>query len=199
MRKVWIPLALLVLALSFSPKAAADADGNVNFFLGQKSLDSDDWDPVDQQPEFGAVMSFGAKDWPVFIAADILTSGEEKDVVNDLLPGPSKLKAATFEAAFGARKIWSAGNAHPYVGGGIALIGAAAELDAGIVDVDADDSAIGPWAGGGVFWRLGSRFNLGFDLRYSSAKVDLEFAPGVVASDVKAGGFHGGVTVGFGW
>ena len=198
MRKLWVPLVPVVLALAFSSPAAADAEGHVNFFLGQKSLDSDDWDPVDKQPEFGAVMSFGGAAWPVLIAADVLTSGDEEDV-SDSLFGTSTLKAGTLEVAFGARKIWDVGNTHPYVGGGIALIGAAAEYDTGVFDVDADDSAIGPWVGGGVFWRLGSRFNLGFDARWSDAEVDLDFGLAIVAQDVKAGGFHGGVTVGFGW
>ena len=67
MRKLWIPVALVVIGLLFCPTAAADVEGHVNFFLGQKSLDSDDWDPVDKQPEFGAVMSFGGSEWPVFI------------------------------------------------------------------------------------------------------------------------------------
>jgi hypothetical protein len=198
MRKLWIPLTLLGLAVCFSPKTAADAEGHVNFFLGQKSLDSDDWDPVDKQPEFGAVMSFGGADWPVLIAADVLTSADEEDIFDSFF-GSATLKAATFEAAFGARKIWDVGNTHPYVGGGIALVGAGVEYDTGVFDVDADDSAIGPWIGGGVFWRLGSRFNLGFDARWSDAEVDLDFGLDVVAQDVSAGGFHGGVTVGFGW
>jgi len=198
MRRLWVPLALLALCVFFCPTAAADAEGHVNFFLGQKSLDSDDWDPVDKQGEFGAVMSFGMADWPVLIAVDVLTSGDEEDVFNGPF-GPAKLKAGTFEGAFGVRKIWDSGSVHPYAGGGIALIGAGAEYEAGILDVDADDAAVGIWLGGGVFWRLGSRFNLGFDVRYSGADVDLDFGAGITQNDVKAGGFHGGITVGFGW
>jgi hypothetical protein len=143
-------------------------------------------------------MSFGGADWPVLIAVDVLTSGEEEDVFNGPF-GASKLTAGTFEGAFGVRKIWQSWNVHPYAGGGIALVGAGAEYEAGIFDIDADDAAIGPWLGGGVFWRLGSRFNLGFDVRYSSADVDLDFGAGVIQHNVRAGGFHGGITVGFGW
>jgi len=187
-----------VLAVATCPTAAADASGHVNFFLGQKSLDSDDWDPVDQQGEFGAVMSFGGSDWPVLIAVDVLTSGKEEDVFDNVF-GASKLRAGTFEGAFGARKIWKVGNSRPYVGGGIALIGAAAEFDTGFFEFDADDAAVGPWVGGGVFWRLGSHFNLGFDARWSKAEVDLDFGANVVEKDVEAGGFQGGLTVGFGW
>ena len=198
MRKVGIPLALLVVVFLFCPSASADAEGHVNFFLGQKSLDSDDWDPVDKQGEFGAVMSFGKADWPLLIAVDVLTSGEEEHV-NDPVFGSSTLKAGTFEAAFGARKIWNMGSTHPYAGGGVALVGAGAEYDTGTFDVDADGTAVGLWLGGGVFWRLGSRFNLGFDARWSRADVDLDFGLDIASRGVQAGGFHGGVTLGFGW
>jgi len=197
MRTLWMPLALLASVVVAGP-AMADAEGHVNFFLGEKAMNSDDWDPVDKQGEFGAVMSFGGSDWPVLIAADVLTSGQEEDVTTGPF-GASKLKAGTFEAAFGARKIWKFGNVHPYASGGIALIGAGAKYESGIFSVDADDAAIGPWVSGGVFWRLGSRFNLGFDVRYSSAEVDLDFGAGIVQHNVKAGGLHGGITVGFGW
>ena len=198
MRKLWIPLAVVVLALSFAPAVAGDPDGHVNFVLGQKALDSDDWDPVDKQPEFGAIMSFGSSDWPVFIAVDVMTSAKEEDV-DDPFFGNATLTAATIEGSFGVRKIWNLNNTHPYIGGGVALISAGAEFEEFGITVDADDTAIGPWISGGVFWRLGKRFNLGFDVRYSSAEVDLDFGGGVVAEDVKAGGFHGGITLGFGW
>src|SRR5262245_4004946 len=150
MRTLWIPLALLPLALLFAPTAAADAEGHVNFFLGQKSLDSDDWGPVDQQGELGAVMAFGAADWPILIAADVLNSGQQKDVSSGPF-GPSRLKVGMFEAAVGARKIWKVGKARPYVGGGIAVIGDSVEYDMRFFDVDADDTAVGPSGDGGVF------------------------------------------------
>ena len=47
--------------------------------------------------------------------------------------------------------------------------------------------------------RLGNRFNIGFDLRWSDAEVDLDFGPGFVLQDVAVGGLHGGLTLGFGW
>lgn len=198
MRKLLFPLALVVLALSAAPSVAGEADGHVNFFIGQKSLDSDDWEPADKQPEFGAIMSFGNTDWPIHIAVDVMTSAKEEDV-DDPFFGSATLTAATIEGSFGARKIWNAGNVRPYVGGGIALISAGVEFEELGITVDASDTAVGPWISGGVFWRLGSRFNLGFDVRWSSAEVDLDFGDGFVAEDVKAGGLHGGITLGFGW
>jgi hypothetical protein len=199
MRKLGFLLAVALLVLS-TPALAADPDGHVNFFIGQKALDSD-WDPVDQQPEFGVIMSFGKSDWPVFIAVDVMTSAKEEDVPSQFCC-TATYTAATIEGSFGARKIWNVKNTRPYIGGGIALISAGAEYEFAGFIVDADGTAIGPWVSGGVFWRLGKRFNLGFDVRWSYAEVELEFDDGAIFvpdRKVKAGGLHGGITLGFGW
>jgi hypothetical protein len=195
---------LVVLAFVFvvaPPAARADADGHVNFFLGQKSLDSGDWAPIDEQVEFGAVMSFGQDDWPVHIAVDILGSYDEQDMFEPSL-GTVTVSGSTFEADAGVRKIWKVGKSKkcfPYIGGGVGIIGAAAKVDAGFASVDANDAAIGFWAGGGAFWRLGRRFNIGLDARYSTADVDLDFGGGVVSNNVAAGGLQYGLLLGFGW
>jgi hypothetical protein len=49
------------------------------------------------------------------------------------------------------------------------------------------------WAGGGVFWRLGRRFNLGGTVRWSDAQVTL------FDNDVQAGGVTYGLLLGWGW
>jgi len=190
-------VVLVTSAFALSP-AWADSDGHVNFFIGQKSLDSDDWDPVDDQLEFGAVMSFGQDDWPVHIAVDVLASAAEETVFDPFL-GDVTVTGSTFEIAGGVRKIWGKGMFRPYLGAGVAVIGAGAELDDGFVSVDANEVGFGFWAGGGLFWRLGKHFNIGLDARYSSAEVDLDFGSGIVSQDVSAGGLHYGLLVGFGW
>ena len=190
-------VVLVAAAFAFSP-AWADADGHVNFFVGQKSLDGGDWEPIEDQPEVGAVMSFGQDAWPVHIAVDVLLSGDEETVFDPLF-GNVTLTGSTFEVDAGVRKIWKKGKVLPYLGAGVGVIGAALEVDDGVVSVDGNDAGLGFWAGGGVFWRLGSHFNIGLDARYSSADVDLDFGSGVVAQDVSAGGLHYGVLLGFGW
>jgi len=192
-------LAAVVALAALPPAVHAESTGHVNFFLGQKSLDSGDWDPVDEQGEFGVVMSFGRDDWPVHIAVDLLGSTDEGEIF-DTLVGEIDVTGSTVEIGLGVRKIWSTKRAHPYVGGGLALLSAEAELDSSFGDADADDDTVGGWVGGGVFWRLGQRFNIGADVRWSSGEVDLDFGGGVpVASDVEAGGFHLGLLLGFGW
>jgi hypothetical protein len=54
-------------------------------------------------------------------------------------------------------------------------------------------SALGLWIGGGIYWRLGSRFNIGLAARYSSASVEL------FGVDVEAGGPMYGMLLGWGW
>ena len=52
-RSVGLCAAILAVFLFVSPSAQATS-GNVNFFVGQKSMDdSDYWDPTDDQTEFG--------------------------------------------------------------------------------------------------------------------------------------------------
>ena len=188
------PSRLIVLGVFFLAATAARADSQVNFFLGQKALDGGDWDPVDRQAELGAVMSFGRETWPIRIAADVLVAGKD-----GTLAGGVDVKGATFEVASGIRKIWGKKAFHPFAGAGIAIVGARVELDNAAGSADDTDAAFGPWIDGGVFWRLGMRFNLGAEVRWSKADVHLDFGDAVGSTDVNAGGLHYGLLLGFGW
>jgi hypothetical protein len=180
---------LLVLAgvCAPAPAIAGDWTGNANFFLGQKSLDSNDWEPLDNQGEFGAEVSWGKKAWPVLIATDVLVSGDSDEISG------VDVDAATTEFDFGVRKIWEVKTFRPYVGGGLAIAGAAFEASGGGNSIDDSDNSVGVWVGGGAFWRLGSRFNIGGAVRYSTADVTL------FDEDVDAGGIHIGLLLGWGW
>jgi hypothetical protein len=184
---------LFSCAVLAASTALADGNGHVDFFVGQKALDAD-WDPIDRQGQFGVVMSFGRDEWPIHIAADVLVSAKE-----GTLFGPIDVSGGTFEAAAGVRKIWGQKAFHPYAGAGIAIVGAGIELSSPVGDADDSDATIGPWVGGGIFWRLGTRFDIGIDVRWSTGKVDLDFGGGVTAPDLDAGGLHYGLLLGFGW
>src|SRR3989442_15353682 len=59
-----LSLALVLLAIGFfgdTSARAGDGTGQVNFVLGQKMLDKNDWEPFDQQIEDGAEVSWGKK------------------------------------------------------------------------------------------------------------------------------------------
>ena len=73
----------------------------------------------------------------------------------------------------------------PYLGGGLTVTSAAEGI--------ADGSALGGWVDGGVFWRLGSHFDIGVDLRYSWARHELG------GRKIEAGGLNTCLTLGFGF
>ena len=173
------------LMLFFINANANEYTGNVNFFLGGKQLEEDDWAPVDKQPEFGVLVDFKQQTWPVSIAIDVLGSS------NTATKSGVDIEGYTFELNLGARKIWEISNSpiRPYIGGGLALVHAEFHAD----DVIDDDNATGIWINGGVYWALTENINLGLDLRYSQADVTLYGVEG------KAGGNHAGVVLGYHW
>lgn len=74
MRKNVLAVALM---LCFASANANAWTGNVNAFLGQKTLEENDWAPLDKQGEFGVLVDFRQPDWPVSIALDFLGSYDE--------------------------------------------------------------------------------------------------------------------------
>ena len=185
-RALLLPLAVLLLA-----PAMTFADGNANFLIGTKQLDSDDWEPLEDQDALGLELSFGKSTWPIHIAVDLFTTSATEDdfTVNLGLPVTVDLEGSTMELDLGARKVWGKNMTRPFLGGGLAAI--YADLDAEI-DQD-DDVGMGLWVGGGVFWRIGSRFNIGGSVRYSDVSVNL------FEVDGDAGGLTYGVILGWGW
>ena len=187
---VIVLLAAGLLALSASGPARAEA--NINFFLGSKSLDQDDWGTFDQQGAFGIQTTFGPNDWPIGIAIDAYGSADSENifVVGDVR---ADLVQATGGLNVGVRKIWKPRKARPFVGGGLAFVTADREFLLGALTVSDSDTAPGGWVDGGVFWRLGKRFNIGLEARVTRAEVQIGGA------DIQAGGFYFGILLGWGW
>lgn len=187
MKKFIIALAL-ALALFAVNAHANQWSGNVNFLLGVKSMDSADWEPVDDHAAFGVMVDFKQQDWPISIALDFLGSYGEETV------GIVKFEGSTSEFNAGVRKIWevSGSSIRPFLGGGIAFVrGEVKATD--FITVSVDDNGTGIWLDGGIYWTLGQSFNLGFDLRYSTADVTL------AGFEVDAGGTYGGLLLGYHW
>lgn len=179
----------MMCAMLFSTGVfASQWTGNVNFFLAQKSLDKEDWSPVKKQDEFGVMLDFKDKSWPVSIAVDYLIASQ-----SETLSG-TKYTGTTYEFGLGVRKIWvSEGSIRPHIGGGLASIAAEAETNDGNVLNSNSNDAIGLWINGGVYWILGDHFNLGLQARYSNATVR------VSGVNVNAGGVHSGLVLGYHW
>ena len=167
---------------------ASDWSGNVNFLLGTKSLDSNDWGSLDEQAAFGILVDFKQKNWPISMAIDLLGSYDEETISG------TKFEGSTSEFDIGIRKIWevSGSSIRPFIGGGIAFI--RGEIKASAFNtVTFDDNGTGIWLNGGVYWTLGQHFNLGLQARYSQAEIT------ILGVDGEAGGTHAGIMLGYHW
>jgi hypothetical protein len=169
--------------------------GNVNFFLGMKALDRNDWQPTENHLAFGLLGDFRPRAFPFNFAVDIIRSRDDGNmvIVDPVLGDVAfSLKSRTTEFNFGLRKYWEGHPmVRPYAGGGVSLIYADAESTARGIAVSDDDRGVGFWLNGGVFWIVEEHINFGFDMAYSRAEVTLfdVFA--------EAGGFRIGGLVGF--
>ena len=177
-----------VLVLFVINSYADPWSGYVNFFLGKKTVESEDWSPVDDHSEFGVLVDFKEGSWPVSVALDTLVSYDETTMSGIQFEG------LTSEFNAGVRKIWdiSGSTVRPYIGGGLAFIRAEFQTTSFSVTTDSDTSA-GVWLNGGVYFTLGQHFNVGLDLRYSEAEVTL------FGIDGEAGGTHAGLILGYHW
>jgi hypothetical protein len=154
MRKatIFILLALVVLVAG----NAFAADGNVNFVLGQRNLSDDLWDfeslGLDTQPAFGVNADFGGEGWPVHFAVGLNVSADTGGDVT----------VAVADISFGALWLPRKGKlVRPYLGAGISSVGIGVDDDFD----DETDQSIGLYANGGVYFQIGSHFNIGADLR----------------------------------
>jgi len=190
-------LSIPSLAICGSNSNPDDWTGNIDFFLGAKALDEDDWEPVDEHSEVGLLLDFKQKSWPVSIAVDYLYSWDD-DEESSYVPGYGLVNfdadGSTSELCIGVRKIWdNFKHVRPFFGGGIAFIWAELEVEVLGVSVSDDDMGTGLWLGGGVYWTLPEHFNIGLQLRWSWAEVTL------LDIDGEAGGGHAGLLLGYHW
>ncbi len=195
-------LVLLLLGLAAQPiLAQSRTTGHVNFSFGTKQMD-DDWEPVEDQGAFGFGVSWGKRTWPVHIVIDVLASYEKEEI------GSVDFEGSTGELGLGLQKTWDIGSFHPFLAAGIAAVYARAEVDVDLpspLDVSASEDELGGgvWTKGGVFWRLGSNFNIGLSVRYSAAEVTFDSVDlstlEVEEIDLEAGGLHAGLLLGWGW
>ncbi len=187
---------LLVGAFSGPKLAVAESwTGNVNFTLGAKALEEDDWEPVEDHAEFGIHVDFRQDDWPVNVIIALTASGDDDDGYDAEFDVNYDIETTTSELRFGVKKIWEPTTTmRPYLGIGLALINADVEMAVeGFGSADDDDSALGFWLQGGLYWTIAEHFNVGFNLGWSYAKVEL------FDDDKNAGGGHAGILLGYHW
>ena len=152
MRKATLFFLMALVALLAGNALAAD--GNVNFVLGQRNLSHDLWDfeSLDSQPAFGVNADFGGEDWHVHFAVGLNLSADTGGDVT----------VAVADISFGALWLPRKGKlVRPYLGAGISSVGIAVDDDFD----DETDQSIGFNVNGGVYFQIGSHFNIGVDLR----------------------------------
>lgn len=183
-----VPLLALIPLIASVPAVAGEFTGSANFVLGQKILSENDWEPIEEQPAGAAELTWGSSDWPIMLATDFVYS------VDDEESSGLDVDGSTLEIGVGIRETLQAGsNFNYYLGAGIGLIRADVEVETSSGEVEDDDVAGSYWLNAGVYWRLGSRFNLGAGARYSYGKADID------EEDIRVGGFHYGLLLGWGW
>jgi hypothetical protein len=160
MREMLRRLVFGIAATALAAPALA-GDVNLNFYpASARWLGSDLYDQVDTQYAFGGTVDFGESGWPIHIALGLHTSGVEKEYRS----GPvEKITAGVSELSFGIARVWATeGRTRPFLSGGLSFVGTGYEFDTvSSGNPDDDDSSIGVWIEGGVYWRLTRHFNLG--------------------------------------
>jgi len=178
--------------------AGTDA-GSINFILGYKNL-SKDWylgPPIVtirgellepgrvNQPTLGLELTWGREGWPAMIALDLYHSYDD-GIFH--FPGfatfpafDQRLRARTLEVAVGARRAWNVIGFSPYLGAGGSWIGGQFAVEVsdpygapfGELSAAARgrEAKFGYWAGGGIYRRIGPRFQIGLAGRYSKATL----------------------------
>jgi hypothetical protein len=197
-----------VLGLLWCGTVAAGS-GDVNLILGERVADEElfEENDVDRQPQLGVAVTLDLG--PVALAIDLLSSSE--DATQSLpseLPRTVETEVGTLELDVGVRKHWGTKN-RVYVGGGFAYLRLdAKQTDSGtlVPDIDytytvLDDSGdgFGLWLNAGYLYRFGEHFNVGVDVRFSDAEVDLAPPGGGESITLGAGGLQYGLQVGYHW
>ena len=193
-KTVILMLWMLLVALPITA-AGGQWTGNINGFIGSKTLDEDEWDPLDQHGELGVRLDFApTANFPVNFVIDLYASGTNEAYSDTRFGGFADVDAATSEFAIGFRKYMPVHKTTiiPYVGAGVVSIAAKIEADDGVLTYEDDDSGGGLWLEGGVVWTV-KHLNLGVGIRYSEAEATL------FGEDLEIGGFHAGLIAGYHW
>jgi hypothetical protein len=170
-----------------APAAHSEFIFNVNAFVGGKILDHEDWDPVDGQGAFGVEFDMQHHSWPVALAVNVLGSGgrHQNDDTNVTTSG------STGELQLGVRKTWDTpGMLRFSIAGGLDLVSAATKVETPSSTTKDDGGGAGFWISGDIHWTIARHFNIGPQVGFSAAKVEL------TNRDVQAGGIFIGLLVG---
>jgi hypothetical protein len=198
--KAWSSLLKALAALCLISAVASHPvwAGHVNFTFGDRNLD-DDFEPMDGHQVVGVAMLTQQEDWPFSIALGFYRSESDRESDTDFGPlfgpGAGSVVSEFNELSIGVAKVWDTiPHGYVFIGGGMTLMEARVETRISGLDTSADDRGIGPYANGGIFWRVGDALNLGFELRFARA-VEVR----LLGETFKADYTQFGWLVGWGW
>ena len=159
--------ALLALGLS----QAAEA-GNVNFTLGTRQFTDSALEPVEEQAVVGVNVEWNQETLPFSLVVGLHRSSDDRNVGAAFRDRVSA-ELTVVDLSFGIAKIWDKHpHARPFVGGGLSLIHAEAEVSFfGLTEGD-EAVELGLYLDGGIFWRVGKTFNVGITGRYTLTEVE---------------------------
>ncbi len=184
-------------AVAPAPVPAAEPSswtGNINALIGGKGLDEDEWEPAEGHAAFGIMFDARPRAWPISFVVNLIGSaGGDEDDDTDI-----ETTASTGELQLGIKKIFGDGGDgafRAWVAGGVSFMSASIVIDRPNQDeIDEDDSAIGGWVGGGVYWTIARHFNIGPALQFSHGQeVEL------FGVDRQPGGVLVGLELGYHW
>lgn len=192
-----VPLALAVIVTAGLMATPAKAGGNINALIGQREMDESfsDTEDIQEQDMLGLMMDWGAEGWPINIALDIVAGSKDTndESFNVNVDGSTLAIDGGVRWYFVKNRSWE-----PYVGGGVAYISGEVDTSGDNNDIEFDDSTVGYWLNGGIKWVIGEHFNLGGDVRWEKAELDVEDDLGN-PTDVEAGGLGYAVLLGYRW
>ncbi len=198
MKKTICLMAMLGLLFAFSGNvlASGGVEGNINLLIGQKFVNDDaafgfEYYEVEDQPQLGMMFDIKPAGFPIAFAFDLLGSEEESQEFLDPDFGYYRATGRTREIDLGIRFYTPPHIIRGYFGGGLALVEGELSLDFYGDEISEEDDEVGFWVNGGFMCTLARHLNLGIDLRYSEAEVEL------LGEDVDVGGVSLSGFVGF--
>jgi opacity protein-like surface antigen len=201
--------ATTTLLVGWIAAAPAMAGGDANLFLGGRSTSDDTIDAagLDTVPQYGAWVTLDFE-WPVALALDLMWASDDASVtLSGAFPTTFDTEVDTLELDIGVRKVWGE-KLRPYVGGGVAWVDLGAKQTETtsfggppVTDLIIDDSgsSVGFWVDGGFLYVLGTSLNIGVDVRYTDADVDLTPEGSVGKINLDSGGTQYGFLIGYHW
>ncbi len=184
MRNTKLTLTKYVLAvLLVISSVGAQASGSLSVMYGKKSMDKNDWEPLDSQTEIGFGVAYQQAGWPLAIVGSYMSS-EDSFTDNVSFTTPVKFKAETTEVDFGVRKNVTEDSAKFFIEGGIGSISAKITASDSSSSGSESGSAMGFWFGAGIDVTVADAVSVGALVRISNASVT------IVDTDAEAGGTH---------